>query len=112
MRLNSKIFPFKYFKWGSLALFYEMYKTGSGMVNQQIFTWSNKRGLEFRDYNGTGFSSQIWERRRDLTGMHLRAGTVSNPPQQIIQRLANGHIKQTGTMQEIFEGLQKMLNFS
>ena len=79
------------------------------MVNQQIFTWSNKSGLEFRDYNGTGFSPQIWERRRDLTGMHLRAGTVFNPPQQIIQRLANGNIKLTGTMQEIFEGLQKIL---
>ena len=104
--LNSKIFPFRYFLWGNIANVYEMYRSGSGLVKRRTAFWSLKEGLNFIG------KSQYWKRRHDLTGIKIRAGSISNPPFTIIkQRHANGQIELEGIVMDIFEGLQNYFNF-
>ena len=109
--LDSKIFPFRYFLMSSSV--YEMYRAGYGIVSRQIATWSFKNGLEFEDIKGTKFPPFIWERRRNLTGTLIRGASVESPPHQIFKRrLPDGQIEVEGIMFELFQNLQRMLNFS
>ena len=106
--LNTKIFPF--WIWIGLHI-EEVYMAGARIERRSFAWWSQNNGLEFGN-GDTIFSRHIWERRSNLTGIHIRAASVSNPPQQIIKnRLSNGQIELDGVMFEIFHTLQDLMNF-
>ena len=106
--LNTKIFPF--WIWIGLRI-EEVYKAGARIERRSFAWWSQNKGLQFGN-GDTIFSRHIWERRSNLTGIHIRAASVSNPPQQIIKnRLPNGQIELDGVMFEIFHTLQELMNF-
>lgn len=108
LRLNTKIFLF----WrGTNLHIEEIYKAGSRIEQRKLAWWSKREGLKFG--NGSAvYLPRVWMRRSNLTGMHLRAASVSNPPLQIIKRrFSNGQIELDGVIFEIFLTLQELMNF-
>ena len=108
LKLNTKIFLF----WrGTNFDIEEIYKAGSRIEQRKLAWWSKREGLTFG--NGSAvYLPRVWMRRSNLTGMHLRAASVSNPPLQIIKRrFSNGQIELDGVIFEIFHTLQELMNF-
>ena len=108
LHLKTKIFPF----WvRSNINIGEIYKAGSRIENRTIAQWSQNKGLQFENGDAV-YSPHIWVRRSNLSGIQIRAASVSNPPQQIIKRkLSNGHVELDGVMFEIFHTLHELMNF-
>ena len=110
LHFNSKIFHYQWVWWDITRKIgfriFEIYNAGLSLKISQNCIWSRQDGLCFDQ----DVPSQIWL-RRTMEGMQIRAGSVSNPPQQIKRRLSNGQIAWGGIFPEIFEAVKNIMKF-
>ena len=75
------------------------------LMNRVWGSWSGHSGFLIKNPN-------IWDRRKDLTGVVLRTASLSSPPFMFEHKRPDGQIRITGIMADVWDNLQVATNCS
>ena len=84
----------------------EVYRVKEKVIRAKRGKWLKDTGFAFKDI-------YIWERRKNLQGVHFNTAVESNPPTSNVTVNENGEVTGIqGMFPDIFHGFQKQFNFT